>query len=110
MVGVVGVVGVGGGSLSGGSRVHITFLLGVLQERLVCTHTKVLVIFIVCCCVHKATCFLCGCHLLLFSFSSHSYRLRAPVLSICVRPREDSAPLHPTPCSLWTEAAGSDVW
>lgn len=38
------------GGILRGSRVHITLLPRVRQERLVCTHTKVLVIFIVCCC------------------------------------------------------------
>lgn len=37
------------GGILRGSRVHIT-LPHVRQECLVCTHTKVLVIFIVCCC------------------------------------------------------------
>lgn len=39
------------GGISGDrSRVHITTLPHIRQESLVCTHTKVLVIFIVCCC------------------------------------------------------------
>lgn len=98
------------GGFSGGSRVHITFLLHVLQERLVCIHTKVLVIFIVCCCFHKWRVLLFGaisffilCHVALLSAGCCPFHLLQILTSwgFCL-PFWQWLP--------WTEAAGSDVW
>lgn len=100
-----------------GSRVHITLSLHVVQECLVCTHTKVLVIFIVCCCFFKWRFLLFGA----ISFSFFFFFYSPPRGSVVFQ--SDCGPFPSASDStawgfclpLWqwlprTEAAGSDVW
>lgn len=67
------------GGILWGSRLHITLLPHVRQERVVCTHTKVLVIFIVCCWLCKWCFLLFWCEL----FFSVAWCLSV-CLSVCV--------------------------
>lgn len=105
-------VGVGWGILTG-SRVHITLLLHIWQEHLVCTHTKVVVVFIAFCCFWKWRSLHFGA---IFFFTLCCLALLCRL--VC---RFLSLPSTLNSASWWfchplcqwlplTEAAGSDVW
>lgn len=96
-----------GGNLWG-SRVHITTLPHIRQESLVCTHTKVLVIFIVCCCFFTSD-VQCLPHLIPF----HSVAwLCCALPSFPSASNSTSRWFHLPFCQRLplTEAPGSDVW
>ena len=98
------------GGILRGTCVHITLLPHVRQERLVCTLTKVLVIFIVACCFCEWCFFFPLWCFLLFILCRLSLSLSVWGFSIYSNPTSWWFPL---PLCQWmplTEAAGSDVW